>query len=346
MLQTDRFLRRIAGMPIQHAPLSSSLFSPRSPVTRRSLLKSGMLTAAALGPATAALAQRAPQAPAAYGLFESEPASHRLARQGVQIGEQPQHQYQLFTAVPRRAAPAGGFPVLYMLDGNSLFDRLTAEHLALAADLVIVGVGYPSISGFDIEGRTRDYTPPLPKGSTEPRRDKAGGAPQFQRLLAGPLRAVAEQDMLRGVALDSTRRSLWGHSYGGLFALYTLLTQPRDFSRYLAISPSSTWGDSLLAGLADRQLQAPGRLTRHQQPPAADVLVMLGDSEARGQGRAGSAAQTAPSRPPGPNPATLQLVELLRRQPSWKVQLQVLEGLGHGATFMASLPRSFALAQA
>ncbi|WP_158615569.1 alpha/beta hydrolase [Comamonas sp. BIGb0124] len=306
-----------------------------------------MLTAAALGPATAALAQRAPQAPAAYGLFESEPASHRLARQEVQIGEQPQHQYQLFTAVPRRAAPAGGFPVLYMLDGNSLFDRLTAENLALAADLVIVGVGYPSISGFDIEGRTRDYTPPLPKGSTEPRRDKAGGAPQFQRLLAGPLRAVAEQDMLRGVALDSTRRSLWGHSYGGLFALYTLLTQPRDFSRYLAISPSSTWGDSLLAGLADRQLPAPGRLTRPQRPPAADVLVMLGDSEARGQGRAGSSgAQPAPSRPPGPNPATLQLVELLRRQPSWKVQLQVLEGLGHGATFMASLPRSFALAQA
>ena len=40
----------------------------------------------------------------------------------------------------------------------------------------------------------------------------------------------------------STKRSiLFGHSLGGLFVAYALLTRPDAFATYLAISPSLWW---------------------------------------------------------------------------------------------------------
>ena len=51
---------------------------------------------------------------------------------------------------------------------------------------------------------------------------------------AGVLRAAAED----GLRVDPSRRTLWGHSFGGLFTLYALLARPGSFARYAAISPS------------------------------------------------------------------------------------------------------------
>jgi tetratricopeptide (TPR) repeat protein len=41
-------------------------------------------------------------------------------------------------------------------------------------------------------------------------------------------------------------RVLVGHSFGGLFAVYTLLTKPKLFDAYIAISPSLHWDDLLV----------------------------------------------------------------------------------------------------
>ncbi len=35
-----------------------------------------------------------------------------------------EHHYQVWTAVPDKAPPAAGYPVLYMLDGNAVMDKL------------------------------------------------------------------------------------------------------------------------------------------------------------------------------------------------------------------------------
>lgn len=305
-------------------------------ISRRQALRHGLMAPAAALASWPALGQYQPQSPVSYRIFESGRDTHAFAREMVRIADHPDHQYQLFTAVPRRSPPPGGFPVIYMLDGNSVFDRLEPADLAAASGLVIVGVGYPNAHGFDLTGRTRDYTPPPGADagkatSATPRDLPSGGAPLFQQLLSGPLRAVAERDLLQGVALDAQRRALWGHSYGGLYALYSLLTRPASFQRYCAISPSTTWGGHLLSQLA-RQ--------RRTHAVQADVLVMLGDRETRADGRG---AQTPSS--PAPNPATLALVNQLRHHPGLRVASSVLEGLGHGATFTASLQRSFALAQ-
>ena len=41
-------------------------------------------------------------------------------------------------------------------------------------------------------------------------------------------------------------RTLIGHSYGGLFTIYTLIHQPELFNNYLAIDPSLDWDDQRL----------------------------------------------------------------------------------------------------
>jgi hypothetical protein len=47
---------------------------------------------------------------------------------------------------------------------------------------------------------------------------------------------------------------LYGHSLGGLFAMYVLLTEPQLFSSYLAVDPSFWWDDDYITNLASKKL--------------------------------------------------------------------------------------------
>jgi len=266
--------------------------------------------------------------PARYAIFGSESASHRLNRRLIAFDEK--HRYQIFTAVPKQLPSEQGFPIIYMLDGNAVFDRLTPEILAANAGLMIAAIGYPTAMTIDTLARSRDYTPPLPDGRSGDSRDQGrptGGAPGFLALLQGQLRCAVET----GYAVDSSRRALWGHSYGGLFCLYTLLTEPDAFSRYVAVSPSCNWGDEWLLHLSKqasrRNVAAYGE---------GSVLVMLGDSEVR----SGSGNPT----PGRPAPSTMTLIEALRQREDLRVAEHIFTGMGHGATFAASFPRALSLA--
>ena len=75
---------------------------------------------------------------AALRLFQTGAATHELSQKVVAEG--PGH--RLFVATPKGPAPARGWPVLYMLDGNAAFDFLTPGDLAMAPGLAIVGIGY------------------------------------------------------------------------------------------------------------------------------------------------------------------------------------------------------------
>ena len=65
---------------------------------------------------------------------------------------------------PDGPTPTGGWPVLYLLDGNAAFDFLTPDHLAQAEGLALVGIGYDTDRQFAREQRTFDFT--APDGST------------------------------------------------------------------------------------------------------------------------------------------------------------------------------------
>lgn len=257
---------------------------------------------------------------AALRLFEAGAPTHGLS-QKVAGG------HRLFFAVPKGAPPAAGWPILYLLDGNAAFDFLTAEMLALVPGLVLVGVGYDTDRQFARERRTLDFTAPdraaagadadgIRPDPVHPGR-MAGGAELFLERLCGPLRAAAEE----GLALDPARRALWGHSFGGLFVLYAVLTRPGAFGRYAAISPSIWWDEALI-----RRVMA--EAARMDSPPP--LLAALGDREKR------SGAGGPP--PDGPAPATMQVLADLRDHPGLQPQVHVLPGLVHIETIAGSLP--------
>lgn len=245
-------------------------------------------------------------------IFDVRQDSHDLSERQV-----PGH--RLFIAVPRGPAPEAGWPVLYMLDGNAAFDFLTPGDLELARGLMLVGVGYDTDRQFSRERRTFDFTPPDGPGGVRPDHvhegRMAGGAGRFLDLLTGPLRTEAE----RGLPVDPARRALWGHSFGGLFTLFTYLTRPEAFARFAAISPSVWWDEGLMQRIAkDARANAP-------------LLLALSDAEKR------SGADGPP--PDGPAPATMALAAALSCRP------EILPGLRHIDTLAASFPLALRFAQ-
>ncbi|EIW9477629.1 MULTISPECIES: alpha/beta hydrolase [Klebsiella] len=144
--------------------------------------------------------------------------------------------YRVWTAVPNKAAPPTGYPVLYMLDGNAVMDRLSDEllkQLTAQSPPVIVAVGYQTNLPFDLKGRSFDYTPVDNSKGATPTGRKNGGSHDFRQLLETRIAAKAEQ----GLHINPQRRGLWGHSYGGLFVLDSWLSSSY-FHAYYSASPS------------------------------------------------------------------------------------------------------------
>ncbi|EAM2857184.1 alpha/beta hydrolase [Salmonella enterica] len=149
--------------------------------------------------------------------------------------------YRVWTAVPNKTVPASGFPVLYMLDGNAVMDRLPEallKQLAQHSPPVIVAVGYQTSLPFDLNGRAYDYTSMMETMNVgienNPHfRRKTGGGSAFRQLLENRIAPQVE----KGLAINPTRRGIWGHSYGGLFVLESWLSSS-FFHHYYSASPS------------------------------------------------------------------------------------------------------------
>lgn len=270
---------------------------------------------------SAAAQIRIPQA--RLDILTADVPTHRLEDHKLALANG--RTFRLFRAVPKNTSSETGFPVLYMLDGNGAFDALTPELLAFCPGLVLIGVGYDTALRFDVNQRSLDYTPPVGSGGPVPDPDRPermiGGADRFLAMLLSDIRQEAERDL----PIDLARRYLWGHSYGGLFALYTLFSRPDAFAGYAAISPSVWWGEGLLV--------PPEEKATWPDSQRIPLLVALGDSEQRSN-------DNAPP-PRGPAPKTMEMIERLRRKQALDIEAHVLEGLGHGATLAASLPLAF-----
>lgn len=170
--------------------------------------------------------------------------------------------YRIFIARPTGEAPAAGFPVIYLLDGNSVFgtaveaSRLQARALGPA---VIVAIGYPVDTPFDGTRRYYDLTPKTDL-STIPRRFEreiaTGGQAEFLDFIVDRVRPLVE----RRYRVDPKRQTLFGHSLGGHFVLYTMFTRPGLFQRYVAASPSIWWNDRSLLKERDRFAAMPAEV--------------------------------------------------------------------------------------
>ena len=140
--------------------------------------------------------------------------------------------------------------VLYVTDANGLFASAVdiVRLMQLSAHLppiLVVGIGYRLRALVDTVGvRTRDYTPtsdPL-VARISPGVTVMGGAERFLAFIREEL-----QPWVRSrYRVDHEGSAYFGHSLGGLFGTYVLLTEPATFRRYGIGSPSLWWDDYMM----------------------------------------------------------------------------------------------------
>jgi predicted alpha/beta superfamily hydrolase len=139
--------------------------------------------------------------------------------------------------------------------------------------MILVAIAYPG-AATDRElykmNRTRDYTPAYaPDGGYGAEYQKvSGGGPKFRSFIASELAPLIE----RRFRADAHDRTLVGHSYGGLFATYVLLTEPALFKRYIIVSPSLWYANRIALTMEEAAARAGIR-------PVARVFFAVGRLE-------------------------------------------------------------------
>lgn len=249
-----------------------------------------------------------------------------------------QRHYRVRIATPKAAPPAAGHPVVYLLDGNAALmelDERLLDSLTTHGDApVLVFIADDSALRIDAVGRSLDYTPArysdgrVETDPLDPQR-RTGGAAAFAQLIATAIRPQVEAR----VAVDRQRQTLWGHSYGGLFVLQVLLTQPQLFQHYVAVDPSLWWGDGFIVQQAQRVVDHAREHSAGTQPSRHRLTLMAGEG-------APPAKNAKPDRPGWPRAdpqAARRLVVLLSSLPGLTADYQPLPGLSHGQTLGASL---------
>lgn len=155
--------------------------------------------------------------------------------------------YRIFISAPVGPPPPQGFPVLFVLDANAWFGisaEITRLYELEGGPAIVVGVGYPVDSLYAPHRRAHDFTKSAPvTGELGPYKGADfGGADGFIDFLRQDLRDHIGQLY----EIDQSRQSLFGHSLGGYFVLYALLTQPDAFAAYVAGSPAIWWDPAIL----------------------------------------------------------------------------------------------------
>ncbi|KAG6036746.1 hypothetical protein E4U41_005496, partial [Claviceps citrina] len=159
--------------------------------------------------------------------------------------------------VPKAGVAEADVSILYLVDGNAYF--FTAVDISRRIDFtnssktIVVGIGYPpSEYVYDLNRRGPDLTPPSEDGQYEPLYYDSGEvipnlrwgeADQFLAAIEHEVMPFVEGTLFGGVVTGETghrvvRRGLFGHSYGGLFALNALYTRPGLFDAFIAASPT------------------------------------------------------------------------------------------------------------
>jgi len=142
--------------------------------------------------------------------------------------------FHIYVRFPERyESDDARYPVVYLLDGDSLFPILASNHLFLSYDeglpeALVVGIAYGSFDP-SVNKRSFDFSAPAPDAGPD-----EGGAPAFVAFLTDELIPEIE----RRYRADPQRRVLFGQSRGGYLVLYSAFTAPDLFWGRIASNPT------------------------------------------------------------------------------------------------------------
>jgi len=151
--------------------------------------------------------------------------------------------------------PEQRYPVLYMNDGQNLFEPgrsfIPGQHWRLgeAADalvgerkmrpMIIVGIDNTGA------GRINEYTP-----THDPKHKAGGRAGDYATMLLEELKPLIDETYR--TFPDRAGTAVGGSSLGGLLALHLALTHPNAFSAAAVMSPSVWWDNRVILDQLDR----------------------------------------------------------------------------------------------
>lgn len=172
--------------------------------------------------------------------------------------------YRIFVSYPEAEAPNDGWPVLYVLDGNAIFagfaETRRVQEWSDVGKSIVVGVGYPIDLPYGTQ-RTYDFTA-----------YREGTREKFIDFLTGKLRT----ELGKRHKINLNRQALFGHSYGGLFAIHVLYTRPDAFHAIIAASPS-LFAEEREMLKKERDFAA--RLQAGKIPKVSRLMVVAGERE-------------------------------------------------------------------
>ena len=141
------------------------------------------------------------------------------------------------------------YPVVFILDGEVLLPTVNNVQDFYAGgftpDMVMIGIS-------NDKHRMRDLTTSkVTEMYGMPFNEENGEAANFSDFIETELIPFVENTYS-----ITNYRTLIGHSYGGLFTIYTLINHPELFSNYIAIDPSLDWDDQKLLNEARDQFSS------------------------------------------------------------------------------------------
>ncbi|MGB2867131.1 MAG: alpha/beta hydrolase-fold protein [Bacteroidota bacterium] len=152
-------------------------------------------------------------------------------------------EYELYVRLPRwYEDTTRRFPVVYVLDGQwdfSLVDALYGQQYfdGFLPGLITVGITWGGPNANYDSLRAADLTPTNAKGVPQ-----SGNAPKFLAFIKNELVPFIESKY----RVKKEGRTLMGSSYGGLFTLYAIFSEPGLFTRFIAASPAVSFDNGII----------------------------------------------------------------------------------------------------
>ncbi len=159
--------------------------------------------------------------------------------------------YELVISLPAsyKNSPSKRYPILYYTDAHWDAPLLSSIYLDLAFDkavpeFVMVGITYSGVNPNYTALRTKDLTPTKDKNFV---RDSGDGE-IFLKFIKEAIIPKIESEY----RIDKSQRAIAGWSFGGLFALYAMYSEPELFKRCIAVSPAIPWDNEYISQLDDK----------------------------------------------------------------------------------------------
>ena len=235
--------------------------------------------------------------------------------------EDSDRSYKVFIKLPNSYQdedPAHSYPVIYMTDAMYNFQVVSGVtrlpmNMRNMQQAILVGIDWQEGMS-PAASRIRDYTPSTDNGWKR----KTGEAERHLDFIASKLMPHINNTY----RTNPSQNTLVGHSLGGLFGAYSLLTRPELFSNYLLSSPSFWFHDKQLM----KQFRASDFMLKSIH---ANVFVGIGEYETAeltdfGHDMVDDAKDFK---------AILEQKNRLSSASSIKVKLMVIEGADHSMAF-------------